>query len=184
VKWLKDGPEQLWFKMWLDRNASQMLSEVGICKGQAVLDFGCGLGTYTIPAAELVGTKGRVYALDVSRKAFDKMQKKAERKGLRNIVRIDSDSEKMPLEDETVDVMMLIDVLQEIEDRDALFDEACRILKPGGIVIVYPMHIGKGEVEKTAIARGLDLREEKYEGRVLVFRKEGSMDNGALGGMM
>ena len=79
MKWMRGGFGQFGFKMWLDRNASQMLSESGVRKGLVVLDFGCGSGTYTIPAAELVGEKGRIYARDVSRKALDKM-KKAQRR--------------------------------------------------------------------------------------------------------
>jgi ubiquinone/menaquinone biosynthesis C-methylase UbiE len=54
------------FKRWLDRNASQFLTKVGVMAGQEVLDFGCGSGTYTIPVGKLVGEAGRVYALDIS----------------------------------------------------------------------------------------------------------------------
>jgi ubiquinone/menaquinone biosynthesis C-methylase UbiE len=173
MKWLRGGLGQSWFKTWLDRNASQALSEAGVRKGQFVLDFGCGSGTYTIPAAKLVGETGIVYALDISREALDKVARKAEREGLRNIVRTHSPGgEKIPLEDETVDVMTLIDVLQEIDNKDALFDEACRVLKDDGIVIVYPMHVETEEVKRIAAARGLDLHEAKQEGRILVFRKE------------
>jgi len=53
------------FKSWLDKNAYEFLAEVSVNKGQSVLDFGCGSGTYTIPAAKLVGESGRVYALDI-----------------------------------------------------------------------------------------------------------------------
>jgi ubiquinone/menaquinone biosynthesis C-methylase UbiE len=173
VKWLKGGFGQFGFKMWLDRNTSRLLLEAGMRKGQVVLDFGCGSGTYTIPAAKLVGEKGRVHALDVDRKALDKMEKQAEREGLQNIVRIDSSGgDKIPLDDETIDVMTLIDVLQEIDDKDALFDEAYRILKRDGIVIVYPMHMRTEEVKRIATVRALHLHEEKHEGRILVFRKE------------
>ena len=63
----------------MDRNASKMLSEVGVGEGQSVLDFGCGSGTYSIPAARLVGDFGRVYSLDVNRGALDKLSRKAER---------------------------------------------------------------------------------------------------------
>ena len=90
-----------------------------------------------------------------------------------NIVRTSSSGgEKIPLEDRTVDVIMLIDVLQEIDDKDALFDEAYRILKRSGIVIVYPMHMKTEEVKRIATVRGLHLRKEMHEGRILVFRKE------------
>ena len=88
-------------------------------------------------------------------------------------MRIDSSGgSKMPLDDETIDVMTFIDVLQEIDDKHALFDEAYRILKRDGIVIVYPMHMKIEEVKRIATVRGLHLRKEMHEGRILVFRKE------------
>ena len=48
------------FKRWLDNHASEVLAEIGVKKSQTVLDFGCGSGTYTIPAAKIVGTDGKV----------------------------------------------------------------------------------------------------------------------------
>jgi cobalt-precorrin-6B (C15)-methyltransferase len=60
-----------------------------------VLDFGCGSGTYTIPAAKAVGATGRVYALDINPRALDRVERKAERAGLRNIVRIDASRERL-----------------------------------------------------------------------------------------
>jgi ubiquinone/menaquinone biosynthesis C-methylase UbiE len=63
-----------------------MLLEVGIDEGQSVLDFGCGSGTYSLPAAKLVGKKGRIYSVDVNRGTLDNLSRKAEREGLENIV--------------------------------------------------------------------------------------------------
>ncbi|MFB0502652.1 MAG: class I SAM-dependent methyltransferase [Candidatus Bathyarchaeia archaeon] len=172
LKWLAGGFGQFQFKRWLDKNASQVSSAVGVEEGKVVLDLGCGSGTYTIPAAKLVGDDGRVYALDVSRKALDRMEEKADREGLKNIVRIDASAgDNIPLDNETVDVMLLIDVLQEINDRYALFGEAYRILRQGGVVIVYPMHIQAEEVERLATSKGLDTEDRQFEGRILVFRK-------------
>ena len=42
-----------------------ILKEVGIKPGFYILDYGCGAGSYTIPAAQLVGNSGKVYALDI-----------------------------------------------------------------------------------------------------------------------
>jgi ubiquinone/menaquinone biosynthesis C-methylase UbiE len=81
------------FKRWLDRNASQFLTKVGVMAGQEVLDFGCGSGTYTIPAGKLVGEAGRVYALDMSVTALDRMEKRAYEEGLKNIVHIGTSSD-------------------------------------------------------------------------------------------
>jgi len=160
------------FKRWLDKNAYEVLAEVGVGAGMAVLDFGCGSGTYTIPAAKLVGEGGRVYALDISKRALDRMEKKARKEGLKNIVRIDSSGgEEISLEDETVDLVLLIDVLHEIGNREALFDEVYRVLKRGGAVCIYPMHISTEKVERVAGSRGLNLEARKFRGRILIFRK-------------
>lgn len=160
------------FKRWLDNHASEFLGEVGVKTGQAVLDFGCGSGTYTIQAAKLVGKDGRVYALDISRRALDRMEEKARREGLKNIVRIDASGEEgVRLEDETVDLILLIDVLQEIDDREALFDEVYRILKPDGAVVVYPMHVAIEEVESIAASKGLNLEDRKFQERIPILKK-------------
>lgn len=162
------------FKYWLDSHASEVLAKIGVKTGQMVLDFGCGSGTYTIPTAKLVGREGKVYALDVSRKALEKMEDKAKKKGLTNIVRIDAYSEEgIPLEDETFDQILLIDVLQEIDDKENLFDEVYRILKPRGVVSIYPMHVAEEEVDRLATSRGLSLK-DRIQGRILIFRKTNS----------
>lgn len=160
------------FKQWLDNNAYEFLEDVGVRSGSTVLDFGCGSGTYTIPAAKIVGESGLVYALDVSSTALDKMEKRADREGLKNIVRIDAlGGVDVRLEDESIDHALLIDVLQEIDDREALFNEIYRILKPSGVEIVYPMHIAGEEVVKLATKRPFVLKEKKFDDRILVFKK-------------
>lgn len=173
MKWLAEHPEEAQFKhQFMDKNPSEVLLEVGIRLGQVVLDFGCGSGTYTIPAAQLVGDGGRVYALDINSGFLDKVEQMARQEGLNNVVRIDaSGEEKIHLENEMIDVILFIDVLHLIKNREALFDEACRILKQGGSIITYPMHVAEKEVEVLAARRNLNLEERKFQGRILVYRK-------------
>lgn len=160
------------FKRWLDNHASDVLSEIGVREGQIVLDFGCGSGTYTIPAAKLVGKDGRIYALDISKQSLDKLMTKAKQEELQNIVRVDADGEeRIPLDDEAFDIILLIDVLQEIDDKDALFKEVFRILKPKGTVSIFPMHLAEKEVERLASSRNLFLKDRKIRRRVLIFGK-------------
>jgi len=71
--------------MKLESQALEVLEKIGIRRGQTVLDFGCGYGIYTIPAAKIVGEQGRVYALDKDKEALDDLMRKAESAGLRNI---------------------------------------------------------------------------------------------------
>jgi ubiquinone/menaquinone biosynthesis C-methylase UbiE len=160
------------FKKWLDNHASDVLAEIGVSAGQTVLDFGCGSGTYTFPASKLVGNDGRVYALDINKSALDTMEKKTRQDRLENIVRIDSLGEKdIPIEDGIVDHVLLIDVLQEITDKTALFNEAHRLLKANGIITIYPMHITEEEVVKSVTNTGFTLKERKFDGRILIFSR-------------
>ena len=172
-KWLAEHPEEEKYKhQFLDKNPSKVLFEIGVRAGHAVLDFGCGPGTYAIPAAKLVGEGGRVYALDINSGFLDRMEETAKQEGLKNIVRIDSSGEgEIPLENEKIDVMLLIDVLHIVADREALFNEAYRILKRGGFIAVYPMHIEEKEVEELATSRTLKLEDRKFQGRIPIFRK-------------
>jgi ubiquinone/menaquinone biosynthesis C-methylase UbiE len=156
----------------LDRNASKMLSEVGIGEAQNVLDFGCGSGTYSIPAAKLVGKNGRIYSLDVSQKALEKLSRKAQKNGLDNIVTLLSSGDvEIPIYNEALNHVLLIDVLQEIADKETLLEEIHRILKADGMMTVYPMHIDSNEVIRLASNVKLRLKGRKFQERILIFEK-------------
>ncbi len=125
------------------------LEDIGIKKGQTVLDFGCGVGHYTIPASKVVGKEGIVYALDKDREALNKLMQTAESEGLRNIVPIYNQSEELKnkLENETIDAVLFYDVLHylEPEKRKRVYENAYRILKPGAMLSVYPKHYKSDE---------------------------------------
>jgi ubiquinone/menaquinone biosynthesis C-methylase UbiE len=172
MRWSFTWIKELRFKRWLDKNASAFLTSSGIKKGLVVLDFGCGSGTYTIPAAKAVEATGRVYALDINPKALDRMERKAERAGLRNIVRIDASREDgISLDDEAVDFMLLIDVLQKIDNKEALFQEVHRVLKLRGVLLIFPMHLTAEEVERLATNNGLHVQDRTFGERILVAIK-------------
>jgi len=58
----------IWWPMWRRISGQNILRKWEqdnlVCEGQTFLDYGCGTGSFTIPAAKLVGTRGKVYALD------------------------------------------------------------------------------------------------------------------------
>ena len=165
-------PERYRFKKWLDNNALKVLSEVGIVEGDNILDFGSGTGTYTIPAAKLVGVYGRVYALDVNQKDLKELENRSKKAGLDNIFKlISSGNSKISLPDRVLDHVLLIDVLHDISDKIGLLNEVNRILKPGGIVTIYPMHIQVEDVVNIASVSNLKLKEKKFQERLLLFKK-------------
>jgi len=133
--------------------ALKILEKSGIKKGQRVLDFGCGSGAYAIPAAKIVGEKGKIYALDKDKHALDELMASAQKAALKNIERMDSSGNlKIELKDESVDSVLLFDVFHsyyfpESRQRKRLLGEIHRVLKRGGRLLVYPKHMEK-EAEK------------------------------------
>jgi ubiquinone/menaquinone biosynthesis C-methylase UbiE len=128
--------------MEIESRAIELLERIGIRRGQTVLDFGCGYGTYTIPLARIVGDQGIVYALDKDKEALDTLMQKARSACLINIERMEtSDELEIKLADEIVDVVLLFDVFHSFyfpqpDDRKKLLDEIRRIMKPSGFLSI------------------------------------------------
>ena len=176
--------------MELESQVLNMLQQIGIRRGQTVLDFGCGYGAYTIPVAEIVGKHGRVYALDKDKEALDALMQRGESAGLKNIDRMETLGElEIGLTDEAVDVVLLFDVFHSFsfpktDDRRRLLIEIRRVMKPSAFlaISVWPNLV---EPETEDEMKSADFRLEKVisEGlgsdnkdlgtrRILNFRKE------------
>ena len=140
-------------------------------EGQKILDYGCGIGSYTFPAANLVGEKGRVYALDKQPLAIKKIEEKAQMEGFRNIDTILSD-EDTGLPDESVDVILLYGVLPEIEHKESLLRELYRVLRPNGYLSTrFCFRIKKDRILEIMEGTNLfSLREQR--GHILNFSKK------------
>ena len=96
-----------------------------------VVEFGCGYGTFTIPAAKTV--QGTVYALDIEKEMTALTDKEAERHNLHNIkTRLrDFMADGTGLKDESADYAMLFNILH-IANPEILLKESHRILRPEG----------------------------------------------------
>ena len=102
-----------------------------------VVDFGCGYGTFTIPAARMI--RGKVYAIDIEAEMIEAVQQKAKKLNLNNIQVILRDFilEGSGLMELSVDYVMLFNILHGVRPM-ILLKEAYRILKLGGkIAIVH-----------------------------------------------
>ncbi len=143
---------------------------VGVGDGSSVLDFGCGAGSYVLPAARLVGS-GRVYALDRKADVLETVKERCKDSGLFNVEVILSENLHTGLPTSSVDTILLFDVIHAVDDIRRLLREMDRVLKPGGMVSVHPMHIGNGEVVRHMNRSGLRLVSEHYKGNVLCFAR-------------
>ncbi len=126
------------------RKPKEFLQQLGISQGEIILDHGCGIGSYSIPAAELVGPNGMVYALDIHPLAIERTEKRAQKGGIRNLKTILSGLEN-GLPDGSVDTVLLIDVFTWIEDKPALLKEFHRVLKPSGRLFILIDHASPEE---------------------------------------
>lgn len=152
------------------RKPEETVSALGIGEGQKVLDFGCGIGSYSIPISQLVGETGRVYALDVHPIAVERVRKRAEKLNLSNIEVIQSGLET-GLDEKSCDFVLLFDVYTWVPDKNALLNELHRVLKPSGKLSVIIDHMNPEDFLSDVEQFGgfaLETREDNF----FIFQKK------------
>jgi ubiquinone/menaquinone biosynthesis C-methylase UbiE len=100
--------------------------------GEVVLDLGSGGGIDCFLAAQRVGPEGRVIGLDMTPEMIELARRNAQKIGAANVEFRYGEIEDMPLPDESVDVIISNCVINLSPDKDAVFREALRVLRPGG----------------------------------------------------
>jgi len=151
------------------RPPKEKLLEIGIKSGAHILDFGCGPGTFSIIAAELVGTSGKVYALDIHPNALKNVQEHASKRKLDNITAIQTDS-PAGLESESVDVVILYDIFHQLGNPDGILRELHRVLKPDSILSFSDHHMKDEAILSGVTGSGLFELSKKGR-RTYSFRK-------------
>ena len=100
--------------------------------GSVVLDLGCGAGTDLLIAAQMAGPEGRVIGVDMTGAMLERAAASAREMGLANVELYESLIETLPIEDESVDVVISNGVIDLVPEKDAVFAEIHRVLRPGG----------------------------------------------------
>ena len=123
------------------RNIKKEIIRSGIKEGNHVLDYGCGPGFVTIPSAKIVGSQGMIYALDIHPAVIKIIEKKVNKHKLKNVKTIISNN-GTGLPDESIDIVLLFNVIFMIKDKEKLIDELHRILKKDGIISIVNNGLG------------------------------------------
>jgi len=100
--------------------------------GERVLDLGSGAGTDSLVAAQMVGPDGHVVGIDMTSEMVTKARASAHAMGARNVEFVEGEAETLPFADASFDVVISNGVIDLVPDKDAVFAELYRVLRPGG----------------------------------------------------
>jgi ubiquinone/menaquinone biosynthesis C-methylase UbiE len=131
------------------------LAKAPLRAGMTVVDWGCGPGRYVIPAARIVGSEGKVYAVDIQPEAIEIVSDRAARASLTNVETMLIDSYTAPIASASVDLVLNLDAFHGISDRPALLREIHRLLKPDGRLFMDPGHMPMGRAREIVDGTGL-----------------------------
>ena len=109
--------------------------------GELVLDVGSGAGTDSLVAAQMVGPDGRVTGIDMTEGMLAKARAAAAAMGAANVEFVEGEVEALPFADASFDVVISNGVIDLIPDKDAVFSEIHRVLRPGGRIQVADVTI-------------------------------------------
>jgi arsenite methyltransferase len=113
-----------------------------ILAGCAVLDLGCGAGLDSLIAARRVGSAGHVIGIDFSPSMLARGQRAAVTLGL-DVAYMRADAERLPLRSGSIDIALVNGIFNLNPDREAIFAELGRIVRPGGDVYVAELIVGE-----------------------------------------
>jgi ubiquinone/menaquinone biosynthesis C-methylase UbiE len=119
-------------------NPEQNITKLGLSEGMRLADFGAGTGAYSKAASSRVGTTGKIYAVEVQKELVKKLDDEKKKWGLSNVECIWGNIEKRggtKIADQSMDAVVISNVLFQAEDKLGMIDEAKRILKKNGKVL-------------------------------------------------
>ncbi len=109
-------------------------------EGEVCLDLGCGRGNDVLKMAGKVGPRGRVYGVDITEGMLEKARRTAEKISAGNVEFIRADLEKIPLPDQSVDLVISNCTINHVSDKKSTWKEIYRILKDGGRFVVSDIY--------------------------------------------
>lgn len=137
----------------LSTNPKKMFASY-IKPGMTVIDYGCAMGYFSLPMAEMVGAEGKVVCFDIQEKMIEKLQKRATKACLEK--RIETRLIKGNANDffgleQKADFCLLFAVAHEVTDREKLFRDLSNMMKPGSLLYFAepPGHVSKEEFKQS-----------------------------------
>ena len=130
------------------------LSLADIAPGQTVLDLGCGAGLDSILAARRAGATGRVISIDMTTEMLEKAKRNAMSAAVDNIEFHHGEADQLPVDDETVDVVITNGVFNLCLEKRRVLSELHRVLRPGGRLQMADILLRDAVTEEAVSGKG------------------------------
>ncbi len=128
---------------WLDRwereaeeDPDLAMRLIRVARGSTVADLGAGSGYFTVRLARAVGAAGKVYAVDIQSGMLELLKTAVARERLTNVVPVLSTEDNPRLPDESLDLVLMVDVYHELSSPQVTLGHLKRALKPGGRLVL------------------------------------------------
>ncbi|MFZ3382650.1 MAG: class I SAM-dependent methyltransferase [Candidatus Methanoperedens sp.] len=180
-----DDPERIRFL-----NPEIIFDKLGLTGEMVLADLGCGTGFFSIPASKRVK---KVFALDIQQEMLDLVLEKTKKEKITNIEILLSEESSIPLPGNYVDVLLIVNVFHELQDKLSILKEVKRVLtKKGRLIIIdwkkiemdagppLEERLDEKEVIGICFETGFNIHEQSYAGPynyLLVFRISGDKNN-------
>ena len=144
-------------KTW--QNPEEILGAVELNQNYVAADLGCGSGFFTLPLSRRVK---KIYGIDVQKEMLEFLEKKIERQKIMNIELLLSDEDKVPLENESVDLLISANTLHEFSDKEKTVREIQRVLRYDGKAVIVDF-----KKEDTGFGPPVAVRVSRYQAKRL-----------------
>ncbi len=117
------------------QNPEAILTDIGVRAGSTFIDVGCGTGFFTLPAAQMIGNSGKVFALDINASFITKLQERANIEHVNNLSVIVGRAEDLVLCDQCADIVFFGIVLHDFQDAAKVLENAKKMVKASGMLV-------------------------------------------------
>lgn len=171
-----------------EERPSEVLKQLGLKPGMVVCDLGCGNGFYSLSMAKMVAPDGKVLAVDIQQEMLHLLKLRADSEGVANIEPVLGTIVDPKLPDESVDLLLLVDVYHEFSHPQQMLSAIRKSLKPDGLIVlleyreedrtvpIKPLHkMSQKQILKEYGANGFTLAKQ-FEGlpwqHMMYFQKD------------
>jgi ubiquinone/menaquinone biosynthesis C-methylase UbiE len=125
---------------WKDRDrwqkADELIRSLGLITGSQVADVGCHEGYMTVKLSGMVGSSGRVYAVDIEQQKLDRLKVILETRAIKNVIPTKGEYDNPMLPMNALDAVLILDTYHEMDQRDQMLRHIREALKAGGRLVI------------------------------------------------